>query len=205
MRLVRDEYAARYGPTAGDRIRLADTSLWVEVDADHAVPGDEAMWGYGKNLRSRMSQYDAATTDSELDMVVLGVVVIDPLLGVVKADIGIKDGRIAGVGRAGSPGITEGIDLHIGPNTWPVNGHGLIATAGAIDSHVHLITPRLVPVALSAGVTTLITAGFEEPPYVMRATLEAFEDQPVKLGLQASARTELPGPSSGRWRRARAG
>jgi urease subunit alpha len=193
VRLTRDEYAARYGPTAGDRIRLADTCLWVRVEADHAVPGDEAMWGYGKNLRSRMSQYDAATTESELDMVVLGVVVIDPLLGVVKADIGIKDGRIAGVGRAGSPDITEGVDLHIGPNTWPVNGHGLIATAGAIDSHVHLITPRLVPVALSAGVTTLITAGFEEPPYVMRATLEAFEDQPVNLGLQASARTERPG------------
>ncbi len=194
MRLTRNEYVARYGPTTGDRIRLADTCLWVRVEADHAAPGDETMWGYGKNLRSRMSQYDAATTDSELDMVVLGVVVIDPLLGVVKADIGIKDGRIAGVGRAGSPDITEGVDLHIGPNTWPVNGHGLIATAGAIDSHVHLITPRLVPVALAAGVTTLITAGFEEPPYVMRATLEAFENQPVNLGLQASARTERPDP-----------
>jgi urease subunit alpha len=78
VRLTRDEYAARYGPTAGDRIRLADTCLWVRVEADHAVPGDEAMWGYGKNLRSRMSQYDAATTESELDMVVLGVVVIEP-------------------------------------------------------------------------------------------------------------------------------
>jgi urease subunit alpha len=194
VRLTRREYAARYGPTAGDRIRLADTSLWVRVEADHASPGDEAMWGYGKNLRSRMSQFDAATTESELDMVLLGVIVIDPLLGVVKADIGIKDGRIAGVGRAGSPAISDGVDLHIGPNTWPVNGHGLIATAGAIDSHVHLITPRLVPVALSAGVTTLITAGFEEPPYVMRATLRAFEDQPVNLGLQASARTDRPGP-----------
>ncbi|HEY5988056.1 MAG TPA: urease subunit alpha, partial [Streptosporangiaceae bacterium] len=194
VRLSRGEYVARYGPSAGDLIRLADTGLWVRVEADHAVPGDETMWGYAKNFRSRMSQYDAATTESELDMVVLGAVVIDPLLGVVKADIGIKDGRIAGVGRAGSPDITDGVDLHIGPNTWPVNAHGLIATAGAIDSHVHLITPRLVPTALSAGVTTLITAGFEEPPYVMRATLRAFEDQPVNLGLQASARTERPGP-----------
>ncbi len=193
MRLARREYAARYGPTAGDLIRLGDTSLRVRVEADHAMPGDEAMWGYGKNLRSRMSQYDSATTESELDMVVLGVVVIDPLLGIVKADIGIKDGRIAGVGRAGSPDITDGVDLQIGPNTWPVNGHGLIATAGGIDSHVHLITPRLVPVALSAGITTLITAGFEEPPYVMRATLRAFEHQPVNLGLQASARTDRPG------------
>ena len=194
MRLSRGEYVARYGPTAGDQIRLGDTGLWVRVEADHAAPGDETMWGYGKNFRSRMSQFDAAATESELDMVVLGVIVIDPLLGVVKADIGIKDGRIAGVGRAGSPDITEGVDLHIGPNTWPVNGHGLIATAAAIDSHVHLITPRLVPTALSAGVTTLITAGFEEPAYVMGATLRAFEDQPVNLGLQASARTERPGP-----------
>ncbi len=194
MRLSGEEYAARYGPTTGDLIRLGDTSLWIRVEADHALPGDEALWGYGKNLRSRMSQFDAAAGDSELDMVVLGAVVIDALLGVVKADIGIKDGRIAGVGRAGSPDITDGVDLHIGPNTWPVNAHGLLATAGAIDSHVHLITPRLVPVALSAGVTTLITAGFEEPPYVMETTLRAFEDQPVNLGLQASARTERAGP-----------
>lgn len=193
MRLLRGKYVARYGPTAGDRIRLGDTNLWARVEIDHAASGDEAMWGYAKNLRSRLSQFDAVTTESELDMVVLGVVVMDPLLGVVKADIGIKDGRIAGVGRAGNPDITDGVDLRIGPNTWPVNGHGLIATTGAIDSHVHLITPRLVPVALSAGVTSLITAGFEEPPYVMKATLQAFEDQPVNLGLQASARTDRPG------------
>src|SRR5262249_33516098 len=122
-----------------------------------------------------------------------GVVVIDPFLGVVKTNIGIKDGRIAGIGRAGNPDITEGVDLTIGPDTWPVNGHGLIATAGGIDSHVHLMSPRLVPVALSAGVTTLITAGFEEPPYVMDKTLRAFEFLPVNLGLQASARTDVGG------------
>jgi urease subunit alpha len=121
------------------------------------------------------------------------VLVIDPLIGVVKADLGIKEGRIVGVGRAGSPDITDGVELTIGPNTWPVNADGLIVTAGAIDSHVHLITPRLVPVALSAGVTTLITAGFEEPPYVMERTYRAFELLPVNLGLQASARTEVPG------------
>jgi urease subunit alpha len=91
MKLTRGEYAARYGPTAGDRIRLGDTGLWIRVESDHAAPGDEPMWGYGKNLRSRMSQFDAATTESELDMVILGVVVIDPLLGVVKADLGIKE------------------------------------------------------------------------------------------------------------------
>jgi urease subunit alpha len=194
VKLSRAEYVNRYGPTTRDRVRLGDTDLWVEIEADHLGPGDEPMWGYAKNFRSRQAQFDHAAPDSELDMVIAGVVVIDPLLGVVKADIGIKDGRIAGVGRAGSPDIMDGVELVIGPSTWPVNGFGLIATAGALDSHVHLITPALVPVALSAGVTTLITAGFEEPPYVMERTYLAFEDLPVNLGLQASARTDVGAP-----------
>jgi urease subunit alpha len=163
------------------------------VEDDHVGFGDEPIWGYAKNFRSRMAQFDRASPESELDMLVAGVLVIDPLLGVLKTNIGIKDGRIAGIGRAGNPDITDGVELLIGPNTWPVNGYGLIATAGAIDSHVHLITPRLVPAALSAGVTTLITAGFEEPAYTMDKTYRAFEVLPVNLGLQASARTDAPG------------
>ena len=191
--LSRDEYAGRYGPTTDDRLRLGDTDLWVRVEDDPVGFGDEPIWGYAKNFRSRMAQFDRATAESELDMLIAGVVVIDPFLGVVKTNIGIKDGRIAGIGRAGSPDITDGVELVIGPNTWPVNGYGLIATAGAVDSHVHLITPRLVPVALSAGVTTLISAGFEEPAYTMDKTYRAFEELPVNLGLQASARTDAPG------------
>ncbi len=191
--LSREEYRRRYGPTTGDRLRLADTDLWVRVEADHVGYGDEPMWGYGKNLRSRQAQFDRATSESELDLLLAGVLVVDPLLGVVKTDVGIKDGRIAGVGRAGNPDVTDGVELVVGPATWPVNAYGLIATAGAVDSHVHAITPRLVPVALSAGVTTLITAGFEEPPFVMDKTYRAFEDLPVNLGLQASARTDVPG------------
>jgi urease subunit alpha len=189
----REDYARRFGPTTGDLIRLADTDLWVRVEDDRVGYGDEPVWGYAKNFRSRQAQFDRATPDSELDMLIAGVVVIDPFLGVVKTNIGIKEGRIAGIGRAGNPDITAGVELTIGPNTWPVDGYGLIATAGGIDSHVHLITPRLVPVALSAGITTLITAGFEEPPYVMDKTLRAFEFLPVNLGLQASARTDVPG------------
>jgi urease subunit alpha len=184
------EYSSRYGPTTGDRVRLGDTGLWLRVEDDHVGYGDEPVWGYGKNLRSRMTQHDRAPRASELDAVVAGVLLVDPLLGVIKTSIGVKDGRVAGIGRAGNPDITAGIDLVIGPNTLPVMGYGLIATAGAVDSHVHLITPRLVPVALSAGVTTLITAGFEEPPAAMAATLQAFERLAVNLGLQASARAE---------------
>ncbi len=194
MRLSRTEYVARYGPTTGDRVRLGDTDLWIEIEADHVGAGDEPMWGYAKNFRSRQAQFDRASPESELDMVVVGVLVVDPLLGIVKTNLGIKGGRIVGVGRAGSPEIADDVELLIGPNTWPVNGYGLIATAGAIDSHVHLITPALVPVALSGGVTTLITAGFEEPPYVMERTYLAFEGLPVNLGLQASARTDVREP-----------
>lgn len=193
MELSRAEYLRRYGPTTGDRVRLADTELWVRVEDDHVGYGDEPMWGYAKTFRSRMAQFDRATSESELDVLIAGVLLIDPLLGVVKTNIGVKEGRIAGIGRAGNPDITDGVELVVGPNTWPVNGYGLIATAGAVDSHVHLITPRLAPVALSAGVTTLITAGFEEPPYFMDKMYRAFENIPVNLGLQASARTDVPG------------
>ena len=163
-RLSREEHALRHGSTAGDRVRLADTDLWLRIEEDLTEPGDQALWGYAKNWRSRMTQHDAATTASELDTVIGSVLVVDPLLGIVKCDLGIKDGRVAGIGRAGNPDITDGVDLTIGPNTWPIPCHGLIATPAIVDSHVHLLSPRLVPVALSAGVTTLITAGFEEPP-----------------------------------------
>jgi urease subunit alpha len=191
--LSRAEYASRFGPTTGDDVRLGDTDLRIRVEDDHVGYGDEPIWGYAKTFRSRMAQFDRATAESELDMLLAGVLVVDPYLGVVKTNVGIKDGRIVGIGRAGNPDIIDGVELTIGPNTWPVNGYGLIATAGAIDSHVHLLTPRLIPVALSAGVTTLITAGFEEPPYVMETTHRAFEGLPVNLGLQASARTDVPG------------
>jgi len=183
------ERLARYGPTAGDRVRLADTDLWVRVAEDRQAPGDEPQWGYAKNLRPRMTQTGRAS-DSELDVVVAGALVIDPTIGVVKADIGIKDGRIVGVGRAGNPAISDGIELEIGPHTSPIMGYGLIATPGAVDSHVHLITRELMPAALSGGVTTLITAGFEEPPWAMERTLASMSDWPVNIGLQACARSE---------------
>jgi urease subunit alpha len=123
--------------------------------------------------------------------------VVDPAIGVVKADIGIKDGRIAGIGRSGSPAISDGIDLVIGPDTKSYGAYGLIATPGAVDSHVHTITPELLPPALAAGVTTLITAGFEEPPFAMERVLAGLESWPVNVGMQAGARAMNEGHLDG--------
>jgi urease subunit alpha len=182
------EWRARFGPREGDRIRLADTDLWIRVERDLQAHGDEPIWGYAKNLRLRMVQEPTAGP-SELDSVVVGAVIVDPLLGVLKADIGIKDGRIVGVGRAGNAGVSDGIDLPIGPHTVAVAGYGLIATPGGIDSHMHSISPGLIPAALSGGMTTLISAGFDEPPAAMERTLRGLERYPVNIGLQANARS----------------
>jgi len=180
---------ARYGPSTGDRVRLADTDLWITVEDDRQAPGDEPQWGYAKNLRPRGTQA-SSSRPSELDVVIVGALVVDATIGVVKADIGIKDGRIVGVGRAGNPSISDGIELPIGPHTAPIAGYGLIATPGAVDSHVHAISPELMPAALSGGVTTLVTAGFEEPPWAMERTLAAVTGWPLNVGLQACARSD---------------
>ena len=190
-RLSPAERRARFGPQLGDRIRLGDTDLWIEVEEDRQAIGDEPIWGYAKDIRLGMAQSGAAGP-SELDAIVVGAIVVDPAIGVIKADIGIKDGRVAGIGRAGNPAISAGIDLVIGPHTAPLSGYGLIATPGAVDSHVHTISPNLIPAALSGGVTTLITAGFEEPPAAMERTLRGLEGFPVNVGLQANARSTDP-------------
>jgi urease subunit alpha len=186
-RLSPEERLARYGPSTGDRVRLGDTDLWIKVAEDRQASGDEPIWGYAKTIRHRLTQ---GAGPSELDAVVAGVVVLDPVLGCLKADIGIKDGRIVGVGRAGNGAISDGIELAIGPHTRPFMGYGLIATPGAVDSHVHAISPELLPAALSGGVTTLITAGFEEPPWAMERMLAGLDGWPVNVGLQAGARAE---------------
>jgi urease subunit alpha len=159
----------------------------LRVTEDRQAAGDEPLWGYGKTIRLKEAQ-TATSGPSELDTVLVGAVIVDPTLGVLKADIGIKDGRVVGIGAAGNPEISDGIDLPIGPHTEPIICYGLVATPGAVDSHVHLITPELIPAALSAGVTTLITAGFEEPPWAMERSLQSFEEWPINIGLQANAR-----------------
>ena len=191
-RLSPAERRARFGPQLGDRIRLGDTDLWIEVEEDRQALGDEPIWGYAKDLRLGMAQSGAAGP-SELDAVVVGAIVVDPALGVIKGDIGIKDGRIAGIGRAGNSAISDGIDLVIGPHTRPISGYGLIATPGGVDSHVHFISPNLIAPALAGGVTTLISAGFSEPAERMERTLRGLEAFPVNVGLQANARSTDPG------------
>lgn len=191
-RLSPAERRARFGPSAGDRIRLGDSDLWIRVEEDRQAAGDEPIWGYAKDLRLGLAQ-SGAVGPSELDAVVVGAVIVDPQLGVLKADIGIKDGRVMGIGRAGNPGISDGIDLRIGPHTRPISGYGLIATPGAVDSHIHAISPNLIPAALAGGVTTLITAGFTEPPARMERILRGLEGSPVNVGLQANARSTDPG------------
>jgi urease subunit alpha len=161
--LSRERYSALYGPTTGDRVRLADTDLFVEVTEDRAAgptPGDEAVFGGGKVIRESMGQAVATRAEGTPDLVITGAVVLDHW-GVIKADIGVRDGRIVALGKAGNPDIMSGVtpSLVIGPSTEIIAGNGLILTAGGIDSHVHFIAPQQIPVALAAGITTLIGGG----------------------------------------------
>ena len=149
-------YQGLYGPTAGDRIRLADTNLIIEIERDDASYGDEVLAGFGKTQRDGMLATSRAGRDSELDLLISNVVVLDPVLGVRKTSIGIKDGRIAGLGRAGNPDNVDAIDLVVGSNTGLITAEGLIATAGTVDSHVHVASTSLIDAALSAGTTTLV-------------------------------------------------
>src|SRR5215470_13691288 len=158
----RQRYASLYGPTAGDRFRLADTSLIAQVEESLVLPGEEVVYGGGKVVRDGMGQIPGRrNADGVLDLVITSVIVMDPVLGILKADIGVRNGRIVGIGQAGNPYVQDGVDpnLVVGAGTEVISGEGLVATAGAIDSHVHFLTPEQVPHALSNGITTLIGGG----------------------------------------------
>jgi urease subunit alpha len=156
----RQRYISLYGPTAGDRIRLADTNLLIEVEEDRCAGGDEAVFGGGKVIRESMGQSRATRAEGTPDTVITGAVVLDHW-GVVKADVGIRDGRIVALGKAGNPDTMDGVhpDLVIGPGTEVIAGNGRILTAGAIDSHVHFICPQILEEALASGITTVIGGG----------------------------------------------
>ena len=156
VEISREAYATLYGPTSGDQVRLGDTDLWIEVERDLTVGGEEAVFGGGKSIRESMAQSTMSRADGALDTVVTNAVVLDHW-GVVKADVGIRDGRIVALGRAGNPDIADGVhpDLVIGPSTDVVSGEGKILTAGAIDVHVHFLSRSQVHEALATGITTV--------------------------------------------------
>ncbi|MZD05431.1 urease subunit alpha [Streptomyces sp. SID5785] len=203
--LSRAAYADLFGPTTGDRIRLADTDLLVEIEEDRSGgpgrSGDEAVFGGGKVIRESMGQARATRAEGAPDTVVTGAVIIDHW-GVVKADIGIRDGRITGIGKAGNPDTMDGVhpDLVIGPETEIIAGNGKILTAGAIDTHIHFISPTIVDEALASGVTTLIGGG-TGPAEGSKATtvtpgswhlsrmFAALEHSPVNIGFLGKGNT----------------
>ncbi len=197
--LGRDDYAGIYGATTGDRIRLGDSGLVVRVTDDATLPGDELLVGFGKTGRDGLMA--RAVTDT-CDVVIPNVVILDPLLGVRKAAIGIRDGRIAAVGRAGNPDTMDGpIDVVVGTGTAVVSGEGLIATAGAIDTHVHLLSPRIVDAALAAGITTFIAQDFgpvwnlgANPAFALRRMHAAMDAWPLNIGLLARGSSSRPEP-----------
>lgn len=161
-KISRQEYNNLFGPTVGDKIRLGDTDLYVEIEKDLRGYGDEVVYGGGKTLRDGIALANTTTSDDgALDMVITNVTIIDAVLGVVKADVGIKDGKIAGIGKSGNPNIMSGVDPNLvtGAATDAISGEHLILTAGAIDGHVHMIAPQQAYAALSNGVTTLVGGG----------------------------------------------
>ena len=156
-KITRKAYAEMFGPTTGDRIRLADTELFIEVEKDHTTYGEEVKFGGGKVIRDGMGQSQRAYNDV-MDTVITNAVIMDHW-GIVKADIGIKSGRIAAIGKAGNPDIQPNVTMSIGGATEIIAGEGMIVTAGGIDTHIHFICPQQIEEALMSGVTTMIGGG----------------------------------------------
>ncbi|WP_069770460.1 urease subunit alpha [Streptomyces sp. LUP30] len=182
------EYAATHGPRAGDRVRLGDSGLVVRVESDSQLPGDEFLAGFGKTARDGLHLRAAAVRDT-CDVVISNVVVIDAVQGIRKLSIGIREGRIHAIGRAGNPDTLDGVDVVVGTGTSIVSGEGLIATAGAVDTHVHLLSPRIMEASLASGVTTIIGQEFGpvwgvgvNSPWALRHAFNAFDAWPVNIG-----------------------
>src|SRR6202011_3035999 len=156
-KMSRQTYAEMFGPTIGDRVRLADTDLFIEIEKDLTVYGEEVKFGGGKVIRDGMGQSQRETKDA-VDTVITNAIIIDHS-GIIKADIGIKAGRIAGIGKAGNPDIQSGVTIVIGPGTEPIPGENMIVTAGGIHPPLHFILPQQMDEAISAGITTMIGGG----------------------------------------------
>ena len=201
-RIDRRAYAETYGPTTGDRLRLADTELILEVEKDFTSYGDEVKFGGGKVIRDGMGQAQTSRADGAVDTVITNALILD-WWGIVKADIGLRDGRICAIGKAGNPDITDGVDIIVGPGTEAIAGEGHIVTAGAIDTHIHFICPQQIETALASGVTTLLGGG-TGPATGTNATtctpgafhlarmLQAAEGLPINIGFFGKGNASTP-------------
>ena len=201
--ISRQAYAEMYGPTTGDRIRLGDTELFIEVEKDFTTYGDEVKFGGGKVIRDGMGQSQRAS-DEVVDTVITNALIIDHW-GIVKADVGIKDGRIAAIGKAGNPDVQPNVDIIIGPATEAIAGEGQILTAGGIDAHIHFICPQQIEEALMSGVTTMLGGGTGPAtgtnattctpgPWNIHRMLQAAEDLPMNIGFLGKGNASLPLP-----------
>jgi len=201
-RMDRRAYAETYGPTVGDRVRLADTDLFIEVERDYTTYGDEVKFGGGKVIRDGMGQSPISNADGAVDMVITNALILD-WWGIVKADIGIKDGKIHQIGKAGNPYIQDNVDIIIGPGTEAVAGEGMILTAGGIDSHIHFICPQQIETAIASGITTMIGGGTGPAtgtnattctpgPWNIHRMLQAADAFPINLGFLGKGNSSQP-------------
>lgn len=201
-RMDRRAYAETFGPTVGDRIRLADTELFIEVEQDFTTYGDEVKFGGGKVIRDGMGQSPISNADGAVDLVITNALILD-WWGIVKADIGIKDGRIFKIGKAGNPYIQDNVDIIIGPGTEALAGEGMILTAGGVDSHIHFICPQQIETAIASGITTMIGGGTGPAtgtnattctpgPWNIHRMLQAADVFPVNLGFLGKGNSSQP-------------
>ena len=201
-KITRQAYAEMFGPTTGDRLRLADTELIMEVEKDHTIYGEEVKFGGGKVIRDGMGQGQRVSAET-VDTVITNALIVDAVTGIIKADIGLKDGRIAAIGKAGNPDIQPGVSIVIGPGTEVIAGEGMIVTAGGIDSHIHFICPQQIDEALYSGVTTMIGGGTGPAtgtfattctpgPWHIHRMLEAADAFPMNLGFLGKGNASLP-------------
>ncbi len=201
-RISRAAYADMFGPTTGDRVRLADTSLFVEVEKDFTIYGEEVKFGGGKVIRDGMGQSQVSRSEGAVDTVITNALIIDHW-GIVKADIGLKDGLIAAIGKAGNPDVQPGVTIVVGPGTEVIAGEGKIVTAGAFDTHIHFICPQQIDEALSAGVTSMLGGGTGPAtgtnattctpgPWHLQRMIEAADAFPMNLGFAGKGNASLP-------------
>ena len=201
-RISRSAYAQMFGPTVGDKVRLADTELFVEVEQDFTVPGEEVKFGGGKVLRDGMGQGQTSRADGAVDTVITNALVVDAT-GIYKADIGLRDGRIAAIGKAGNPDTQPGVTIIVGPGTEAIAGEGRILTAGGFDAHIHFICPQQIEEALMSGVTTMLGGGTGPAhgtlattctpgPWHIGRMIQSFDAFPMNIGLAGKGNASLP-------------